>query len=110
MPNAGADSHADNGADPEPDRRADVVALREPHAVADAGDAGAYSCSNALADAPYGCAHLRADGRADGRADAGPDGSYLLSSKLKGSIGEGSNHSNISDRSSVKILGIRRKP
>ena len=31
-------------------------------------------------------------------------------SKLKGSIGEGSNHSNFSHRSSVKILGIQRKP
>ena len=30
--------------------------------------------------------------------------------KLKGSIGEGSNHSNFSDRSSVKFLGIQRKP
>ena len=29
--------------------------------------------------------------------------------KLKGSIGEGSNHSNYSDQSSVKILGIQRK-
>ena len=30
--------------------------------------------------------------------------------KLKGSIGEGPNHSNFSDRSSVRILGIQRKP
>ena len=30
--------------------------------------------------------------------------------KLKGSIGEGSNHSNFSHQSSVKILGIQRKP
>ena len=30
--------------------------------------------------------------------------------ELKGSIGEGSNHSNFSDRSSVRILGIERKP
>ena len=30
--------------------------------------------------------------------------------RLKGSIGEGSNHSNFSDRSSVRILGIQRKP
>ena len=29
---------------------------------------------------------------------------------LKGSIGEGPNHSNFSDRSSVRILGIERKP
>ena len=30
--------------------------------------------------------------------------------RLKGSIGEGSNHSNFSHQSSVKILGIERKP
>ena len=30
--------------------------------------------------------------------------------KLKGSIGEGSNHSNFSHQSSVRILGIQRKP
>ena len=30
--------------------------------------------------------------------------------ELKGSIGEGPNHSNYSDRSSVRILGIERKP
>ena len=30
--------------------------------------------------------------------------------ELKGSIGEGPNNSNFSDQSSVKILGIRRKP
>ena len=29
--------------------------------------------------------------------------------KLKGSIGEGSNHSNFSEKSSVRILGIQRK-
>ena len=29
---------------------------------------------------------------------------------LKGSIGEGPNHSNYSDQSSVRILGIQRKP
>ena len=29
--------------------------------------------------------------------------------ELKGSIGEGPNHSNYSDRSSVRILGIERK-
>ena len=29
---------------------------------------------------------------------------------LKGSIGEGPNHSNYSDQSSVRILGIERKP
>ena len=29
---------------------------------------------------------------------------------LKGSVGEGPNHSNFSDRSSVRILGIQRKP
>ena len=29
---------------------------------------------------------------------------------LEGSIGEGPNHSNFSDRSSVRILGIERKP
>ena len=33
-----------------------------------------------------------------------------LRPKLKGSIGEGPNHSNFSDRSSVRILGIERKP
>ena len=33
-----------------------------------------------------------------------------LQSELKGSIGEGPNHSNFSDRSSVRILGIQRKP
>ena len=30
--------------------------------------------------------------------------------ELKGSIGEGPNHSNFSDRSSARILGIERKP
>ena len=30
--------------------------------------------------------------------------------KLKGSIGQGPNHSNFSDQSSVTILGIQRKP
>ena len=30
--------------------------------------------------------------------------------ELKGSIGEGPNNSNFSDRSSVRILGIERKP
>ena len=30
--------------------------------------------------------------------------------QLKGSIGEGPNHSNFSDQSSVRILGIERKP
>ena len=30
--------------------------------------------------------------------------------KLRGSIGDGPNHSNYSDQSSVRILGIRRKP
>ena len=34
----------------------------------------------------------------------------LSAAKLKGSIGEGPNHSNFSDRSSVRILGIHRKP
>ena len=33
-----------------------------------------------------------------------------LAAKLKGSIGEGPNHSNFSDRSAVRILGIQRKP
>ena len=33
-----------------------------------------------------------------------------LAPRLKGSIGEGPNHSNFSDRSSVRILGIQRKP
>ena len=32
------------------------------------------------------------------------------SAELKGSIGGGPNHSNFSDRSSVRILGIQRKP
>ena len=31
-------------------------------------------------------------------------------SKLKGSVGEGPNQTNYSDRSSVRILGIQRKP
>ena len=35
---------------------------------------------------------------------------HLLEAKLKGSIGEGSNHSNFLHQSSVKILGIQRKP
>ena len=30
--------------------------------------------------------------------------------KLKGSVGEGPNQTNYSDRSSVRILGIERKP
>ena len=30
--------------------------------------------------------------------------------KLKGSVGEGPNQTNYSDRSSVRILGIKRKP
>ena len=30
--------------------------------------------------------------------------------ELKGSIGKGPNHSNFSDRNSVRILGIQRKP
>ena len=33
-----------------------------------------------------------------------------LRPKLKGSIDEGPNHSNFLDQSSVRILGIRRKP
>ena len=33
-----------------------------------------------------------------------------FSAELKGSIGEGPSHSNFSDRSSVRILGIERKP
>ena len=37
-------------------------------------------------------------------------GAYVFEPELKGSIGEGSNHSNYSDRSSVRILGIERKP
>ena len=45
----------------------------------------------------------------DGQVQA-PDGPLGIEPKLKGSIGEGPNHSNFSDRSSVRILGIERKP
>ena len=42
-----------------------------------------------------------------GVAGAGESARALVES---GSIGEGPNHSNYSDQSSVRILGIRRKP
>ena len=48
------------------------------------------------------------------RCDCGGRASHLWTARsrteLKGSIGEGPNHSNFSDRSTVRILGIQRKP
>ena len=44
------------------------------------------------------------------RRGADPPAVVLPGPGLKGSIGEGPNHSNFSDRSSDRILGIQRKP
>ena len=55
-----------------------------------------------LPGAPAGCGRPR---RRSARGPRSPCGAGL-----KGSIGEGPNHSNYSDQSSVRILGIERKP
>ena len=58
-----------------------------------------------LHDANQGWKWKKSDG------EMGAYGGFAVyEAKLKGSIGEGPNQTNYSDQSSVRILGIQRKP